>query len=166
MVNILDCDIMVSKFKLQSYYYIHFLDPVGWTSRIHQLHLCGGVRLSQWVSWVWHLTIWCWGFCNDGALRNAECPFIVITPRSSLSGSDRTVWYLNYVLILKWIAWNRTVWLFNCVYVNDWCLIELLVLNPSKHSKKQLILNRIVPIEYKWGKPFNFVPKKNELSPI
>ena len=25
--------------------------PVGWGCRIHRLHLCRGVRLSQWVSW-------------------------------------------------------------------------------------------------------------------
>ena len=28
--------------------------PVGWGCRIHWLHLCRGVRLSQQVSWIWY----------------------------------------------------------------------------------------------------------------
>ena len=28
--------------------------PVSWDCRIRQLHLCRGLRLLQWVSWVWH----------------------------------------------------------------------------------------------------------------
>ena len=29
-------------------------EPVSWGYRIHQLHLCRGVRLLQWVSKIWH----------------------------------------------------------------------------------------------------------------
>ena len=28
--------------------------PVGWGCKIYQLHLCGKVRLRQWVSWILH----------------------------------------------------------------------------------------------------------------
>ena len=30
------------------------VDPLSWGCRIHQLHLCGGVRLPQQVSLIWH----------------------------------------------------------------------------------------------------------------
>ena len=29
-------------------------DPVGWSCRIHRLHLCTGVRLPHWMSCIWH----------------------------------------------------------------------------------------------------------------
>ena len=58
--------------------------------RIHRLHPCRGVRLSQRVSWIWHKTIWWWGFSNAGALGNAEYLFIAIAPRFTLFWSGST----------------------------------------------------------------------------
>ena len=40
---------------------------VSWGSRIHWLLICWGVRLSQWVSWVWHKIIRWRGSSNFGA---------------------------------------------------------------------------------------------------
>ena len=51
--------------------------------RIHQLHLCRGVRLPQQLPWIWDKTIWWGGFSNDGVLRNAKYFLITITPRST-----------------------------------------------------------------------------------
>ena len=111
--NILDCDIVISKFKFYLCYYVHFWTntlwkgshslispcPVGWGCRIHQLLLRRGVRLTrpQWVSWMWHKTI-----------------FIAIASRFTLTWSGSTwegpIYESNRtVLMLNWIAWNRTV---------------------------------------------------------
>ena len=57
---------------------------VGWDCRIHQLHLCRGVRLPQWMSWIWYKTIWWWGSHNAGSLGRAEYPFTAIAPKSTL----------------------------------------------------------------------------------
>ena len=65
-------------------------------------------------------------FSSARSLENAEYPFIATAPRSTLTkdsstwktliyGSNRTVWHLNYVLMLNWIAGNITVFRFNCV---------------------------------------------------
>ena len=52
--------------------------PVSWGCRIHQLHLCRGVRSSpQWVSWICHLTIWWWGSSNAEVLGNAEYSYVL-----------------------------------------------------------------------------------------
>ena len=72
---------------------VKFLEPfgpVGWGYRIHWLHLCRGVRLPQWVSCMWHETIWWWGFSNAGAFGNTVYPFIVIAPRLTLAQSGIT----------------------------------------------------------------------------
>ena len=59
--------------------------PVSWGCRIHQQHFCREVRPpTQWVSWIWHKTIWWWGSGNPEALGNAEYSFITIAPRSTL----------------------------------------------------------------------------------
>ena len=39
------------------YIYIYHTSLVGWGCRIHRLHLCRGVRLTQWVFWIWHKAI-------------------------------------------------------------------------------------------------------------
>ena len=64
--------------------------PVSWSCRIHQLHLCRGVRLLQGVSCIWHSTIWWWGSSDAGAWGNAEYPFIAIAPRSTLPWNGST----------------------------------------------------------------------------
>ena len=43
-----------SKLKLYFFVIITTLCPVSWGCRIHWLLLCRGVRLFQWVSWIWH----------------------------------------------------------------------------------------------------------------
>ena len=62
----------------------------GGGGRIHRLLLCIGVRLFQWVSKIWHKTIWWWGSSNTGDLGNAEYPFTAIAPRSTLYRSGCT----------------------------------------------------------------------------
>ena len=87
--------------------------------RIHRLHLCRGVKSPQWVSWIWHKTIWWWESSNAGALGNAKYPFIAITSRSTLAWSgtpDRVLSMgpikLNSERMLNWIAWNKIVYLY------------------------------------------------------
>ena len=97
--------------------------PVGWDCKIHRFYLCRGVRYSQRVSCLWHLTIWWWSFSDAGALGNAEYSFITIAPKFTLSvvvTLDRVLFMgqieLNYVLMLNWIVLNRTVLTFElCV---------------------------------------------------
>ena len=62
----------------------------SWGCKIHQLHLCRGVRPLQWVSWIWHETIWWWGSSNAEALENADYTFIAIAPSSTLTRSGST----------------------------------------------------------------------------
>ena len=93
-----------------------YLCPVGWDCRIHRLHFCRGVRHPQWVSWIWHKTIWSWGSSDAEALGDAGHPFIAIPPKSNLA-RDGGTWYgpiyrlnrTNCILMLNWIVWNRTV---------------------------------------------------------
>ena len=79
--------------------YLYSLDcSVGWRCRIHQLHLCRGVRSPDPMS-VLHMTLnnlmvrfqWCWGF--------GECraPLYCLCSQVHLG--------------LEWIVWIRTVWL-------------------------------------------------------
>ena len=50
----------------------------------------GGVRLPQWVFWIWHISIWWWGSSNAGALGNMYYTFIAIFPKSTLAQSGST----------------------------------------------------------------------------
>ena len=63
---------------------------VGWGCRIHRLHFCRGVRPRQWVSCIWHQTIWWWGSSNVWALGNAERPFITIALKFILARRGNT----------------------------------------------------------------------------
>ena len=65
--------------------------PINWSCRIHQLHLCRGVRLLPPlnISWIWHQIIWWWG-SSPGALGNVEYSFIAVTYSSTLTQSDST----------------------------------------------------------------------------
>ena len=58
--------------------------PVGWGCRIHQLHICSGVRPPN----------ECPGYDikqSDGALGNVVYPFTAIVPRSTLVTPDRVL---------------------------------------------------------------------------
>ena len=91
--------------------------PVGWGRRIHQLHLCKGVRTpTQRVSWIRHETLWWWGSSNAGALGNAEYSFVATAPRSLWPGvvaPDSVVTMRqiepNCGFMLNWVVWNGTV---------------------------------------------------------
>ena len=78
-----------AKKYFQVHKYIHPIPPcpVNWGCRLHQLHLCRGVRPPPSTS---VLDIWCWVSSNAGALGNAEHHFITIAPRSSLARSGIT----------------------------------------------------------------------------
>ena len=89
VVNVLNYDIIVSKFKLQLCY-VHFKtgtlgenSPVGWGCRTHWLHLCRRVIPS--------LNLKCLGYdtkSSDGeALGNMEYLFIALLSRSTLTWS-------------------------------------------------------------------------------
>ena len=64
--------------------------PVGWSCKIHQMHLCRGVRLLQRVSWILYLTIWWRGFSNTWVLENSQYLFVANAPRSTLTGDGST----------------------------------------------------------------------------
>ena len=60
---------------------------VGWACRIHRLYLCRGLRSPpQWVSWIWHETIWWWGSSNARAFANAKYPSLPSLPSSLWPG--------------------------------------------------------------------------------
>ena len=68
------------------YFFSHFLSSIllCWLGLQNtRLCLCRGLRLHQWVSQIWHKTIWWWGSRNAGLLRNVEYPFIAIALRST-----------------------------------------------------------------------------------
>ena len=92
---------------------------VGWDCRICQLHLCGGLRFLQWVSWIWQKTIWLWGSSNIGAIGNVEYPFIAIALGTTLAQNGSTWKGPIY-------GSNRSVWHLNWIQINDLCLTELL----------------------------------------
>ena len=75
--------------------------------------------LPQWVSRLWHKTIWWWGFRNARALGNVEYPFIVIAPRSTLAWSGSTLFSATYGLDrTKLCAYAKLNCLkSNCLYV-------------------------------------------------
>ena len=81
--------------------------PVGWGCIIHRLQRRKGVRPPQWVSWLWHKTIWCWGSCNASlpSLPGLLWPGVV-APDTVLSMGQIE---LNCVLMPNWIVWNRGV---------------------------------------------------------
>ena len=112
--------------------------PVGWDCRIHRLHLRRGIRpslnecprydskQSSMIRELWE----CGVHSNRSQVHSS--PEWLLLRGSYLS---RTVWYLNCILMLNWILWNRTVFIFNCMYTNKLYLIELFVIhsNTWKH---------------------------------
>ena len=67
--------------------------PVSWRvggCRIHQQHLCRGIKSPNECPDIWHSTFWWGGSINVGALRNVEYSFIDIAPRSTLTWSGST----------------------------------------------------------------------------
>ena len=106
VVNVQDCDIVVSEFELNSHYYVHFrtntlgkgmnpfvlsyglnsstgrICPIGWSCRIHRLHLCSGVRSPpQCVIPVsWYDTKQSHGFGEYGALLHCHCSQVPSDP--------------------------------------------------------------------------------------
>ena len=93
--------------------------PVGLGCRIHRLHLSRGVSPPphQWVSLIWHKTIWWWGSSNAAALGNAKYPFIAIASSSNVArrgstwkgliyGLNRTnsKLMLNWIVLRNWIV--------------------------------------------------------------
>ena len=53
--------------------------------------------------------------------------------------------------MLNWIIRNRTVWLFNCIKANDWCLVELLLINNNTWNHLtgcKRMLNRIISVHH------------------
>ena len=77
-------------------------------------------------SWTRHWTVWRWGFHNAGVLGMPSTPLLP-SDWYHLIGYSMGQIELNCVLI--WIVWNRTVLTFNFEWINDWCLIELLMIH-------------------------------------
>ena len=90
---------------------------VIWSCRIHWLHLCTGLKLPQWLSWIWHKTIWWLSFWEMRStpllpsLSGPLWPGVVAPDRVQSIGQIE----LNCVLMLNWIVWNRTVF---CIKMN------------------------------------------------
>ena len=107
------------------------VSPVSWGCRIHQLHLCRGIR---------HPTNACPRYDtkqSDGEVlvilelwgmqRTPSLPLLLGPLCSGVVAPDRVLSMdqieLNCVLMLNWIAWNRTVFTFKlCTYVKLNCL--------------------------------------------
>ena len=63
---------------------------------------------------VWRM----WSTSSLPLLPGPLWPRVVAPDKGLNYGSNRTVWYSNWVQtndMLNWTAWNRTVQLFNCV---------------------------------------------------
>ena len=83
--------------------------PVGYSCRIHRLHLCRGVRppptTTKQVSRIWHQTIWWWccSFVECKVPLHCHCSQVPSGAElEHLTGSQLRV-------MLNWIAWNKTV---------------------------------------------------------
>ena len=122
--------------------------PVGWSRRMHQMHLCRGVRLPPpWVSSIWHKSIWWWGSSNAGALGNAEYLFIAFTLRCLLwfgvVPPDKVLSTgqieLNWVLMLNWILEIELSWNLYCVLMLKWTVWNRIV----SMNKMDLALNNL-----------------------
>ena len=90
-------------------------DPVDWGCRILWLHLSRGVRLPQWISWIWHkkshgespIILEFWGMRSTsllpilpGCLRPG-----VVAP--DMAPSMCPIWHLNCALWhLNWVQRN------------------------------------------------------------
>ena len=87
---------------------ITLFGPVSWGCRIHWLHLCREVRLSQWVSWydikqsdseasimqeLWGI----WRIPLLPLLPSPLWPWVIAPQKGPINGSNRTVWHLNRV---------------------------------------------------------------------
>ena len=90
------------------------------------------------MSWIWHWTIWWLGSSNAGAFgmqNTSTLPSLPCQLWPRVAALDRVLSVgqieLNCVLMLNWIVWNRTVLTFNCVWINDWYLIEILVIHSN-----------------------------------
>ena len=114
---------------------------VSWSSRIHWLDLCRGVRPT--LMSVQDMTlnnlmgrIQAWGSGEYEVPLHCHCSKVHFDPEWwHLIGS---CWWvkLNCLtfrlcqkkgLMLNLIVRNRTVWSSNCVQTNDWCLIETIM---------------------------------------
>ena len=71
-----------AKIEESSLFYYQLAQSAG-ACRIHRLHHCR-------VSYLWHSTIWWWGFSNARVLGNAENSFIAIALRSTQARSGST----------------------------------------------------------------------------
>ena len=77
---------------------------------------CVKERPHQWVSWLWHKTIWLWGF-DPGALEDVEYLIIAITPRSTLTQEavparvkyERQIEVFHRLLDLKPVVCNQMI---------------------------------------------------------
>ena len=136
----------ISEFELQSRYYIYFRAdkpseksehplslylscPIGWDCRIHQLHLCRGVRhpnecprydTKKSDSEV-PVMLELWGMRSTPSLPSlpGSLWFGAVAPdKGPIYGLNRIKpWFLeftdflllNCVFMLNWIVWNRTV---------------------------------------------------------
>ena len=72
-------------------WFIQLIFSVGWGCRVHQQHLCKGLRPPQRVSYMWHQTILWWVYSDAEALGNAVYPFNAIAPRSNQARSGSTL---------------------------------------------------------------------------
>ena len=130
--------------------------PVGWSCKIHRLHLCRGVKKpSQRMSWVYNTKQ------SDGAVPvNLELWIMRITPSlPSLQGllwpgvvaPDRVLSMgqiePNCVLMLNWVAWNRPVLTFK---LRSYAKLISLKWNCFWHWNCAFTLNWIVWIRTVW----------------
>ena len=92
--------------------------PIDWGCRIHQLHLCSGIRPphecpgydTKQLNGEVPVMLGLWVLRSTSSLpllRGPLWPGMVAPDRALSMGSIE----LNCILVLNWIVWIRTVWL-------------------------------------------------------
>ena len=137
--------------------------PVGWSCRIHWLHLCRGLRppppptecpgydTKQSYAEV-PVMLELWGMQSTSSLPSLSGPLWpkMLAPDRVLSMGQIE---LNCIFMLNWIAWNRTVLTFalctyaklNCLKWNCFCMLNWIVWNRTVFDiETVLMLNWIV----------------------
>ena len=116
--------------QIPNFFIHHIISLVNWSSRIHQLHLCKGVKHSspQWMSWYdikesdgeAPVMLELWGMWNTPLLLLPGPLWPGVVPLERVLSMGHIEW-----LMPNWIDWNKTVCLFKCV--NKWLMFNWIV---------------------------------------
>ena len=65
--------------------------------------------------------------------------------------------------MFNWIIRNTTVWSFNCAQTNNWCLIELSVINNNTSNHLTLLIHAIEWLEIELFDDFTVCKQKTDV---